>query len=109
MAVDPQHSRDGASGEELVVRRMPGERDHGSLERAKQRQRERAGGRSGRNRTGSASGVDEPDGASDPALPDPLDLSSHRMIPISELQAQRHHDARDVTPAKDGVAARERK
>ena len=39
---------------------------------------------------------------------DPLDLAPDRMVLTAELDPQRHHDAGDVSPAKDGVTARQR-
>ena len=104
-AVDSEHPRNGACGQDLVMWSMSGECDHCSLECAEQRQRSRPGGWSRGDRTSLASGVDEPDAALDTGLPDPLDLVPHRMRLSGELQAQRHHDAGDVAPAEDGVAA----
>ncbi len=48
--VQPKHARDRAGGQQLVVRGLPGERDHGALKRSPERQRHRLGGRAGWNR-----------------------------------------------------------
>jgi len=63
--VKPERARGRAGGQQLVVRRLPGERDHGALERSPERQRNRAGRRAGWNRSVSASRVDQAGAALD--------------------------------------------
>ena len=50
-APESKDAGDRAGGEQLVVRRPSGKSDDGALERADQGQRDRAGRRSGGNRT----------------------------------------------------------
>lgn len=84
---------------------LPGERDHGTLERSDEREGNRPGGRARRNRPVSAPRVDQADAAPDAAFRDPLELAPNRMVLTAELEPERHHDAGDVSPAEDGYAA----
>ena len=90
------------------MRGLPGERYHGAFEGAGQRQRHSARGRAGRDGARAASGVDQSHKAFDQPGLDALQLAFDGVTASTELDAQRHRDARDVAPAEDRVAPRHR-
>jgi len=87
---------------------LSGERDHGALERADERQRNRPGGRARWYRPVSAPCVDQADQALDQRCLNPIELASDRMVLTAELDPEGHRNAGDISSAQDGVTARHR-
>src|ERR1019366_1340217 len=106
-AAQPQHTGGRARREQLVVRRRSGESDDRALHGADEGERYGSGRRAAGDAPGSPPRVDQAGAALEERFGDPLEPASNGMVLTAELEPQGDRHAGHVSPAVDGVTARQ--